>query len=124
MEQDDAILTYASPKLNMTAVIGLLAHQEQRMLILAIRIVGLIASGQDQNVDSLLAAGGAEQLLKLLNPAAAQTVLKECLWALSNIAAGNNAQKLKILGCGVLEAISTLFKEMQVQEVGISLDSA
>lgn len=69
-------------------LVELLSHPHQSVLLPALRAVGNIATGSEMQTDQLLKANVLFYFLPLLSHK--KTIIRrECVWAMSNIAAGS-----------------------------------
>eukprot|EP01061_Rhynchopus_euleeides_P005620 TRINITY_DN1483_c0_g1_i2.p1 TRINITY_DN1483_c0_g1~~TRINITY_DN1483_c0_g1_i2.p1 ORF type:complete len:352 (+),score=102.64 TRINITY_DN1483_c0_g1_i2:139-1056(+) len=96
-------LTYASDGSNeriqivldsgvLPRVISKLADERFHIRVPALRIVGNLMTGDDRQTEAVLDAGAALAIRKLMSVSQKKHVLKECLWAISNVAAGTSSQ--------------------------------
>lgn len=87
-----------------------LSHHSPQVVTPALRVVGNLASGEEDCVDQLLEEGALEGLFELVTKGKRGTK-KESLWALSNIAAGTEAQARQLLDAGVLQLAPGFLQE-------------
>ena len=75
----------------LPTMISFLGSTNVKVVNPALRVVGNVLAGDDQQTQLCLDNGVLKYLEQLLN-SSQYTVVKEALWCLSNITAGNEAQ--------------------------------
>lgn len=67
-------------------------NQSASVLVPALRTVGNIVTGNDQQTQAIINCGALNCLLMLLNNAHKKSIKKEACWTISNITAGTKDQ--------------------------------
>ncbi|XP_017859998.1 PREDICTED: importin subunit alpha [Drosophila arizonae] len=91
--------TNAVPRL-----VQLLQTDEPSIIVPALRSVGNIVTGTDQQTDVVIAAGGLPKLGMLLQHSKGN-IVKEAAWTVSNITAGNQKQIQAVIDAGIFVQI-------------------
>ncbi|CAG9318785.1 unnamed protein product [Blepharisma stoltei] len=89
---DKVIKTGLLPK-----IAELLVSSVASLQFLALKILGNVATGDEEQTDLAINLGLADQIGQVLMPTAVSSVKMECLWAISNILAGTAAQVTLII---------------------------
>ena len=90
-------------------MIELLEHEDVSVALPALRIIGGITKGNDEETQTIINAGGLPVIAQLVQHKS-KCLRKESCWVLSNIAAGNAEQVLALLGTNVLPALVVVMK--------------
>ncbi|KAJ5074330.1 importin subunit alpha-4 [Anaeramoeba ignava] len=92
--------------------IPLLLNPNPKISTPALRIVGNIVTGSDEQTQAIIECNAIQYLGKLLN-SSRFSIRKEACWAISNIAAGNYPQAKEVVDSGVLPQIINLCDQDQ-----------
>lgn len=79
----------------------LLLHPDVKVQTAAIRALGTLSTGNDEQTQSVIDAGAIKHLHSIL-ATGKERVIKEALWFLSNITAGSPDQVQEIINCRVI----------------------
>eukprot|EP00826_Nyctotherus_ovalis_P040256 TRINITY_DN3946_c0_g2_i3.p1 TRINITY_DN3946_c0_g2~~TRINITY_DN3946_c0_g2_i3.p1 ORF type:complete len:374 (+),score=76.83 TRINITY_DN3946_c0_g2_i3:537-1658(+) len=82
-------------------LISLLKHDEERIALPCLRILGNISTGSNEQTQAIIDAGvieGLKELVEIEN----ESLRKESVWVLSNIAAGSESQVERIIAADVI----------------------
>ncbi|KAJ8706400.1 hypothetical protein PYW08_011026 [Mythimna loreyi] len=90
----------ATPRL-LTRAVALLSHASPAVRTPALRAVGNMLTGSDEQTDRCLDAGCLEHIIELLR-CGKPSLMKEAAWAVSNILAGTQPQIQRAIDSGVL----------------------
>lgn len=91
----------------MKSLVQLLAHNEVKVQTAALRAVGNIVTGTDDQTQLVLDNGALNMMDKLLmHPK--EKINKEAVWFLSNITAGNEHQVQAVINAGLVPQIINL----------------
>lgn len=82
-------------------LISLLKHDEERIALPCLRILGNISTGSNEQTQAIIDAGVIEGLKELMETEN-ESLRKESVWVLSNIAAGSESQVEKIIAADVI----------------------
>ncbi len=85
-------------------LVPLLAHREVKVQTAALRAVGNIVTGTDDQTQTVLNCGALEHFGALLNHPR-EKIIKEAVWFLSNITAGNPSQVQSVIDHGLVPVI-------------------
>merc|ERR1712232_235550 len=85
-------------------LVELLGHSSPLVQTPALRAVGNIATGDDQQTQAIIQRGVLPSLVKLLSHAK-KTIRKETCWTISNITAGNREQIQEVINNGLLPPV-------------------
>ena len=85
-------------------LVHLLATGELQVITPALRALGNIVTGSDEQTDSVLVAGGLPVVGNLLRHSR-MNIVKEAAWTVSNITAGNQDQIQKVIEAHILEPL-------------------
>eukprot|EP00286_Rhodomonas_abbreviata_P014380 CAMPEP_0181324108 /NCGR_PEP_ID=MMETSP1101-20121128/20170_1 /TAXON_ID=46948 /ORGANISM="Rhodomonas abbreviata, Strain Caron Lab Isolate" /LENGTH=488 /DNA_ID=CAMNT_0023432235 /DNA_START=100 /DNA_END=1566 /DNA_ORIENTATION=- len=92
-----------------------LSSPDENVLLPALRCIGHIATGSEQQTAALLTTNLLQQLTQLVaaphvpgKEPPSDTILKECCWTLSNISAGTTAQIQQLISSGVFPHVVSL----------------
>lgn len=97
--------------INVKVVIDFLSNENQEISSPAIRMIGNIASGSEEQVNQILQAGGLDVLKNMINKASqSPMIVKECCWVISNIAAGTPNHVQQILDKDFAKMLSLIVK--------------
>eukprot|EP01022_Parablepharisma_sp_SALTPOND_P013859 TRINITY_DN185_c0_g2_i1.p1 TRINITY_DN185_c0_g2~~TRINITY_DN185_c0_g2_i1.p1 ORF type:complete len:484 (-),score=43.08 TRINITY_DN185_c0_g2_i1:105-1556(-) len=102
---------YITKNLDYSLLFSLLDPNQMSICVPAMRIIGNVTSGDDSDVDMLIAAGVLPPYINLLMNGRKSTLLRETAWGLSNIAAGTLVQKQKLVEAGIVGAIHTCLEK-------------
>ena len=80
---------------NINKFVQLLSHESNKVLVPALRIIGNIVTGNDEQTQAVLDCNVLEPLCALAKSTNPQ-IRKEVCWAISNITAGNSIQIQKL----------------------------
>eukprot|EP01061_Rhynchopus_euleeides_P018597 TRINITY_DN3075_c0_g1_i10.p1 TRINITY_DN3075_c0_g1~~TRINITY_DN3075_c0_g1_i10.p1 ORF type:complete len:503 (+),score=91.17 TRINITY_DN3075_c0_g1_i10:68-1576(+) len=81
------------------------ANTSRAIVTPALRTIGNIVTGSDQQTQLLLDAGALSAIRTLMTNSTASLCLKECCWALSNITAGSRSQIQAVIDEGLLAPV-------------------
>merc|ERR1712117_857735 len=87
-------------------LVPLLSHREVKVQTAALRAVGNIVTGTDDQTQTVLNQGALEHFPSLLNHAK-EKINKEAVWFLSNITAGNQQQVQAVIEHGLVPMVIT-----------------
>jgi hypothetical protein len=90
-------------------LIQLMLHDEPRIALPALRVVGNVTTGSDEETQKVIECNGLPAMRQLLF-SKNKALRKEGCWALSNIAAGSPVQLLALLSADVLTPIVALIR--------------
>eukprot|EP00672_Neobodo_designis_P023640 CAMPEP_0174833814 /NCGR_PEP_ID=MMETSP1114-20130205/4463_1 /TAXON_ID=312471 /ORGANISM="Neobodo designis, Strain CCAP 1951/1" /LENGTH=487 /DNA_ID=CAMNT_0016067709 /DNA_START=113 /DNA_END=1572 /DNA_ORIENTATION=+ len=90
------VATYVLTTGLLPGVIGAIASPNKILATAALRLVGGIAAGSDENTEQLLRAGALEAVSRALH-AGLGRLEKDAMWFLSNVAAGTREQTARLL---------------------------
>lgn len=85
-------------------LIPLLSHKEVKLQTAALRAVGNIVTGTDDQTQTVLNCGALSHFRNLLTHSK-DKICKEAVWFLSNITAGNQSQVEAVIEAGLLPLI-------------------
>lgn len=85
-------------------LVTLLDTDESSIIVPALRTVGNIVTGTDEQTDVVINAGGLPKLVRLLQHPKA-IIVKEAAWTVSNITAGNQEQIQTVVDAGIFQQI-------------------
>ena len=85
-------------------LVPLLGHREVKVQTAALRAVGNIVTGTDDQTQTVLNCGALEHFGALLNHPR-EKIIKEAVWFLSNITAGNPSQVQSVIDHGLVPVI-------------------
>ena len=97
-------------------VVQLLDHETPTVQTPALRVIGNIVTGDENQTQTVLQCPLALPLLKKLLSHQNKAVRKESLWALSNMTAGTQPQIQAVIDSGVLSEFDALF-QMEESEI-------
>ncbi|MDR3577925.1 MAG: hypothetical protein P4L50_29015 [Anaerolineaceae bacterium] len=107
--KDIKMLSYTASTMDYSILPQLFDANKKSVFTSAIRLVGSLGTGIDQDVEPLVVHNVIEELLRLAAiPAMDKTQLKEIFWALSNIAAGPQRHKQRMIECGTVKTMKSL----------------
>ncbi|KAL1225180.1 Importin subunit alpha-3 [Cardamine amara subsp. amara] len=86
-------------------LIELLAHSSPSVLIPALRTIGNIVTGDDQQTQMVLDHQALPSLLALLTNTNKKSIKKEACWTISNITAGNKNQIQAVIDAGIVQSL-------------------
>jgi importin subunit alpha-4/3 len=100
------------------SLVPLLGHPEVKVQTAALRAVGNIVTGTDEQTQLVLDCG-ALQLMPALLSHVKEKINKEAVWFLSNITAGNENQVQAVVDAGLIPMIIHLLDrgDYQTQKV-------
>jgi len=90
-------------------LIELLQHTSPLVQTPALRVVGNIVTGDDQQTEVIL-AGGALECLKQLLSHAKKSIRKETCWTISNVTAGTRDQIQEVINTGLIPPVIHLLQ--------------
>jgi hypothetical protein len=85
-------------------LVELLSFRETKVQTAAVRAVGNIVTGSDEQTQAVLNAGALGHFPALLTHPK-EKICKEAVWFLSNVTAGNHAQVQAVIGAGLIPLI-------------------
>jgi len=91
-------------------LVFLLGHQEPRVALPCLRVLGNISTGNDMQVEIIMKAGVVLGLKELIQNSS-QALRKEACWVLSNLAAGSINQICELLVADVMPIICKILVE-------------
>ncbi|GAB4816813.1 hypothetical protein N2152v2_003859 [Parachlorella kessleri] len=83
-------------------LVELLLHQSPSVLVPALRTVGNIVTGDDQQTQTIINCGALPCLLNLLTTSHKKSIKKEACWTISNITAGTKEQIQNVIDAGII----------------------
>uniref|UniRef100_A0A1J3G096 Importin subunit alpha n=1 Tax=Noccaea caerulescens TaxID=107243 RepID=A0A1J3G096_NOCCA len=86
-------------------LIELLAHSSPTVLIPALRTIGNIVTGDDQQTQTVLDHQVLPCLLNLLTNSYKKSIKKEACWTISNITAGSKNQIQAVIEAGIIQSL-------------------
>ncbi|KAJ7955182.1 Importin subunit alpha [Quillaja saponaria] len=89
-------------------LVNLLIHPFPAVLIPALRTVGNIVTGDDQQTQCIISHGALSYLLNLLTQNHKKGIKKEACWTISNITAGNREQIQAVIEAGLIAPLINL----------------
>ncbi|XP_019174864.1 PREDICTED: importin subunit alpha-2-like [Ipomoea nil] len=102
-------------------LVELLLHPSPSVLIPALRTVGNIVTGDDQQTQCIIEFGALPCLLSLLIHNHKKSIKKEACWTISNITAGNKTQIQAVIEAGLIGPLVNL---LQTAEFDIKKEAA
>jgi importin subunit alpha-6/7 len=90
-------------------VIQLLDHKESNVQAPALRCIGNIVTGNEQQTQRVVDANALVHLAMLLK-SPAHSICKEACWAISNITAGNQTQIQAVIDSGVVPTLVSMLR--------------
>lgn len=85
-------------------LVSLLSHREVKVQTAAVRAVGNIVTGSDDQTQAVLNCDALAHFHGLLNHQK-EKICKEAVWFLSNVTAGNYAQVQAVIDAGLIPLI-------------------
>uniref|UniRef100_A0A1A9VIL1 Importin subunit alpha n=1 Tax=Glossina austeni TaxID=7395 RepID=A0A1A9VIL1_GLOAU len=85
-------------------LVSLLDTDHPNVMVPALRTIGNIVTGTDQQTDVVIAAGGLQRLKKLLKHSK-EMIVKESAWTVSNIMAGSSKQIQAVMDAGIFREL-------------------
>lgn len=89
-------------------LVELLMHTSASVLVPALRTVGNIVTGDDQQTQIIINCGALPCLLNLLSTAQKKSIKKEACWTISNITAGTKEQIQCVVDTGIINPLVNL----------------
>lgn len=89
-------------------LVELLLNQSASVLVPALRTVGNIVTGNDQQTQAIINCGALNCLLMLLNNAHKKSIKKEACWTISNITAGTKDQIQAVMEANIIQPLAHL----------------
>lgn len=108
-------------------LVQLLQHSSQNVQTPALRAVGNIVSGNDQQTETMIVSGCISALKALLTRAKKTLVRKETCWTISNITAGNRSQIQAVIDEGLIPLLVEMHPHADSEvkkEIGWALANA
>ncbi|CAA7017094.1 unnamed protein product [Microthlaspi erraticum] len=102
-------------------LVELLLHPSPSVLIPALRCVGNIVTGDDQQTQWVISSGALPCLANLLTQNYKKSIKKEACWAISNITAGNREQIQTVVEADLIAPLVTL---LQTAEFDVKKEAA
>ena len=102
-------------------LVELLMHQSASVLVPALRTVGNIVTGDDEQTQVILNCGALPCLHNLLTTSAKKSIRKEACWTISNITAGTKEQIQAVIETGI---VGPLVHLLATAEFDIKKESA
>jgi len=102
-------------------LVELLAHKSASVLVPALRTVGNIVTGNDQQTQQVINAGALEALRVLLEVSGRKSIRKEACWTISNITAGTRDQIQAVIERNI---IPTLVQMLEGESFDIKKEAA
>eukprot|EP01025_Chloroclados_australasicus_P030502 TRINITY_DN305_c1_g1_i1.p1 TRINITY_DN305_c1_g1~~TRINITY_DN305_c1_g1_i1.p1 ORF type:complete len:550 (-),score=77.98 TRINITY_DN305_c1_g1_i1:558-2207(-) len=102
-------------------LVELLIHNSPSVLVPALRTVGNIVTGDDNQTQVVINCGALGCLLNLLNTSHKKSIKKEACWTISNITAGTKDQIQAVIEAGI---IPPLIELLRVAEFDIKKEAA
>jgi len=90
-------------------LVELMSHEEPKIALPAVRIIGGLTSGSDENTQKVIDSGALPKLKTLLHHKS-KLIRKDTCWALSNIAAGTPLQITNLLETGIMPDLVNALK--------------
>ncbi|KAJ7980328.1 Importin subunit alpha [Quillaja saponaria] len=94
-------------------LVNLLMHPSPAVLIPALRTVGNIVTGDDQQTQCIINHGALSYLLNLLTHNHKKSIKKEACWTISNITAGNREQIQAVIEAGLVTPLVNLLQNAE-----------
>ncbi len=118
VSKDNEMLSYTASTMDYSILPQLFDPNRKAVFTFTTRLVGSLCTGTDQDVEPLVAHNVIEELLRLAAiPAMGKTQLKEIFWALSNIAAGPQRHKQRMIECGAVKTMKSLLDKCANDDV-------
>eukprot|EP00121_Abeoforma_whisleri_P012460 Awhi_evm1s11502 len=96
---------------NVVSIMGpLLGHHNVSIVTPALRTMGNIITGTDQQTQAVLNVGFLNYLIPLLDNGK-ESIKKEAFWSISNVTAGNGAQVTSVIESGLLQLTMEKFSQ-------------
>lgn len=108
-------------------LVQLLHHSSQHVQTPALRAVGNIVSGNDQQTETMIVCGCIPALKSLLEKTKKLIVRKETCWTISNITAGNRSQIQAVIDEGLIPILVQMHPHADAEvkkEIGWALSNA
>ncbi len=93
----------------LAKLVQMMLLDEPRIALPALRVVGNVTTGSDEETQKVMELNGLATMRQLLF-SKNKTLRKESCWAISNIAAGSQDQLLALLKADILPAIANIIR--------------
>lgn len=94
-------------------LVELLTHNQASVLVPALRTVGNIVTGDDQQTQIMINVGALVCLLRLLTSSQKKTIKKEACWTISNITAGTQDQIRAVMDASIIPPLVELLQNAE-----------
>ncbi|KAI4304246.1 hypothetical protein MLD38_039787 [Melastoma candidum] len=96
-------------------LVELLLHPSPTVLIPALRTIGNIVTGDDNQTQFVIDNGALPCLYQLLTRNHKKSIKKEACWTISNITAGNRAQIQAVIEAGIVAPLAHLLQHAEFE---------